>query len=55
MIHQEFNLCNDLTVEENIFLGKELVKRGLLDKAAMRQRSGEILGRLGTTINPAAG
>ncbi|HPT82642.1 MAG TPA: sugar ABC transporter ATP-binding protein [Limnochordia bacterium] len=52
MIHQEFNLCNDLTVEENIFLGKELVKRGLLDKAAMRQRSGEILGRLGTTINP---
>lgn len=54
MIHQEFNLANDLTVEENIFLGKEIMRRGFLDKAAMRQRSAEILQSLGTTINPRA-
>ncbi|HHT90956.1 MAG: sugar ABC transporter ATP-binding protein [Bacillota bacterium] len=52
MIHQEFNLANDLDVEENIFLGKELLKRGLLDKAAMRQRSTDILDKLGTKIKP---
>lgn len=51
MIHQEFNLANDLDVEENIFLGKELLKRGFLDKPSMRERSAEILERLGTTIN----
>lgn len=52
MIHQELNLANDLTVEENIFLGKELVRWGFLDRAAMRRRSEEILGQLGTQINP---
>ena len=36
MIHQELNLIPDLTVYENIFLGKELVRTGgLLDKKAM--------------------
>src|SRR5690554_5890223 len=50
MIHQEFNLANDLTVEENIFLGKELRKGLFLDKATMHARSGEILKRLGTEI-----
>ena len=52
MIHQEFNLANDLTVEENIFLGKEVLKGRLLDKAAMRERSADILQKLGTKINP---
>lgn len=52
MIHQEFNLASDLNVEENIFLGKEIVRRGLLDKGAMRERSAEILAKLGTKINP---
>ncbi|HBG01629.1 MAG TPA: ABC transporter ATP-binding protein [Firmicutes bacterium] len=50
MIHQEFNLANDLTVEENIFLGKELRKGRLLDKATMRLHSADILRKLGTEI-----
>lgn len=46
MIHQEFNLAEQLTVEQNIFLGREL-KRGLmLDKPAMRARSRDLLDRL---------
>ncbi len=54
MIHQEFNLANDLTVEENIFLGKELRKGCLLDKATMRLRSAEILKKLGAEIQTGA-
>ena len=34
-IPQEFNLVNDLTVAENIFLGREPHRFGLLDRARM--------------------
>ncbi|MBL4810960.1 MAG: sugar ABC transporter ATP-binding protein [Rhodobacteraceae bacterium] len=54
LIHQEFNLAEDLTVEENIFLGKEL-RRGLfLDKAAMRAGALALLERLHSNLDPAA-
>lgn len=48
IIYQEFNLVEELTVWENVFLGKEITKgasRGL-DKATMREKSGEILANL---------
>ncbi len=35
MIHQELNLVDELTVAENVFLGHELTKRGVLDRARM--------------------
>ena len=38
MIHQEFNLADMLSVEENIFLGRELRKGILLDKKAMQSQ-----------------
>ena len=54
MIHQEFNLAEQLTVEQNIFLGHEM-KRGLfLDKAAMRARAAALLARLDCTVSPTA-
>jgi ribose transport system ATP-binding protein len=39
IIHQEFNLFPDLTVEENIFIGREFCKnsRWQLDKRAQRK------------------
>lgn len=46
MIHQEFNLAEQLSVEENIFLGRELKRGWLLDKPAMRRRARELLDRL---------
>ena len=46
MIHQEFNLAEQLTVEQNIFLGRELKRGLLLDKPAMRARTRELLGLL---------
>ncbi|MBV7408414.1 sugar ABC transporter ATP-binding protein [Maritimibacter sp. DP1N21-5] len=52
MIHQEFNLALQLSVEENIFLGREK-KRGIfLDKAAMRAEASELLSRLDCHVDP---
>lgn len=54
MIHQEFNLAEQLTVEQNIFLGRELRRGLLLDKAAMRARTRELLGGLECHVSPDA-
>lgn len=35
MIHQELNLIDELTVAENVFLGREITKGGLLERAKM--------------------
>ena len=52
-IHQELNVLFDLTVEENMFLGKEIKKTfGICDKKAMRARVKEILDLLGVDIDP---
>lgn len=52
LIHQEFNLAEDLTIEENIFLGRERTRLGLLDKRSMVQRSREVLRELETDLDP---
>ncbi len=53
LIHQEFNLAEQLTVEANIFLGREIHGAGgLLDSAAMRSRSRQLLAELETAIDP---
>ena len=47
-IPQEFNLVNDLTVAENIFLGQEPTGRfGLLDRKTMRRKATALLDKLG--------
>ena len=52
MIHQEFNLAEQLTVEQNIFLGRELKRGPFLDKPAMRMRTRELLDRLECRVSP---
>lgn len=56
IIHQEFNLFPDLTVEENIFIGREFCKnsRWQLDKRAQRQAVEKILQTLNLKIAPDA-
>lgn len=50
-IHQELNVLYDLTVEENLFIGKEIKgKFGLCNQKAMRKKAEEALGRLGVHI-----
>lgn len=52
-IHQELNVLFDLTVEENMFLGKEIRNRfGVCNKKAMRARVKEVLDKLGVDIDP---
>ena len=52
-IHQELNVLFDLTVEENMFLGKEIRSRlGVCDKKAMRAEVSKVLDRLGVKIAP---
>ncbi|MFZ5963677.1 sugar ABC transporter ATP-binding protein [Thalassococcus sp. BH17M4-6] len=52
MIHQEFNLAEQLTVEQNIFLGRELRRGWLLDKTRMRQLTREYLDRVNCKVHP---
>jgi ribose transport system ATP-binding protein len=50
-IHQELNVLFDLTVEENLFLGKEIRnKLGMCNQKAMRKKAEETLERLGVHI-----
>ena len=46
-VFQEFSLAPQMTVEENIFLGAEESRRGLLAKKSMRRRARDLLERLG--------
>jgi ribose transport system ATP-binding protein len=47
MIYQELSLAPDLTVMENILLGAEPMRFGLVDRARMRELSSAALAQLG--------
>lgn len=52
IIHQELNMCNHLTVAENIFLGREIIKRGVLAEKEMNREAQRVLDRLNVDIDP---
>lgn len=52
MIYQEFNLVPALSVYENIFLGKELKKGIMLDRADMIQETRKVFERLKISLDP---
>ena len=45
-VYQEVNLCPNLTVAENIFIGREPKKHGMIDWKSVNRRSAELLKRL---------
>jgi ABC-type sugar transport system ATPase subunit len=51
-IYQEFNLVPQLTVAQNIFLGRFPTRWGRIDAAESKRRSSSILDRLGIAIDP---
>jgi ribose transport system ATP-binding protein len=52
IIYQEFNLISELMVVENIFLGREPVKRwGIIDNRIMYARANELLNTLGVNLD----
>ena len=52
IIHQELNLCSHLTVAENIFLSREIIKNGRLAKDEMNRQAAQILQRLNIDMDP---
>lgn len=49
IIHQELKLCQHLSVADNMFLGRELVKKGKMDKKEMYHQAKVQLEKLGVT------
>lgn len=50
-IYQELNVLFDLTVEENLFMGKEITKKfGICDRKAMREKAQEVMDKMGVNI-----
>ena len=45
-VYQEINLCPNLTVAENLFIGREPRKGGLIDWKTMNRKASELLGSL---------
>jgi galactofuranose transport system ATP-binding protein len=51
-VYQELNLCTNLTVAENILLGREPRRFGRIDGTAMRARAKQVLERMGLHVDP---
>ncbi len=51
-VYQELRLVNDLTVAENIFLGQELARGGLLKKKDMNRVAATLLNDHGLDVSP---
>jgi erythritol transport system ATP-binding protein len=52
IIHQELNLCPNLSIAENIFLGREISARGILDGQEQERQTRVQLERLEHPIPP---
>ena len=51
-IYQEFTLVPALTVAENVFIGREPVRAGLVDWPRLRRDTAAIIRRIGLTLDP---
>lgn len=55
IIHQELNMMKDLTVAQNIFIGREYEKYGIfIDDRKMEQEAQKLLEYVGVKISPSA-
>ena len=52
IIHQELTMIPELSITENIFLGNEIVRKGLIDWEEARVRTMELMARVGLNLNP---
>lgn len=53
IIHQELSLCPNLSVRDNIFMGREITRKtGAVDYAAERRNVEELMSRLEEQIDP---
>jgi ribose transport system ATP-binding protein len=52
VIHQELNMMNHLTVAQNMFIGRELMKHGMIDDRAMEAEAQRQFDKMGVKIDP---
>ena len=52
IIYQELNLCANLSVTDNIYLARELVRNGLINQKLEKQHAVELVKRLEQKIDP---
>jgi ABC-type sugar transport system ATPase subunit len=52
MVHQELASCSNLSVAENLCLGRLPSRWTIVDRAAMRSRAAELLADIGAGIDP---
>ncbi len=52
LIHQELNLADNLDVAANIFLGREPLRGGLIDRTRARREARQFLDAVGLDISP---
>lgn len=52
IVFQEIVLCPNLSILENLFLGREIERRMTMDYAAMRARTKELLAEVGLACSP---
>jgi len=50
-VYQEINLCSNLTLAENIFIGRQPMKRRQIDWKTINRRAAELMERMGMSID----
>jgi ABC-type sugar transport system ATPase subunit len=51
-VHQELNICNDMSIAENMYIGNWSVKSGLYDKKATSAKARNLLDMMGIDLDP---
>jgi D-xylose transport system ATP-binding protein len=54
VIHQELSLVDELSVAENVYLGAEPVRTGLIQWTTLRERARDLFRRYGFSLDPLA-
>ena len=52
IIHQELTMIPELSITENIFMGNEITRNGLIDWNEERKRTVDLLDKVGLSLNP---
>ena len=53
IVHQELNMLSHLTVAQNIFIGREIMKGNMIDDAKMNEEAAKLFKKLNIDIDPA--
>src|SRR5262245_43138979 len=52
VIHQELSLIGSMSIADNLFLGREITRKGLVDRAEERRVAARLLAEVGLDLDP---